>query len=407
MSSSPFSLRCARASVLPSLPGVAKPLLARQALAYALMAASVVATSACSSDTPEAAAAPRPVLVMTVGDREATAHERRVPGVVTARYASDLGFQAAGRIAKRSVELGQRVRAGQVLMQLDSSDYQLAAQAAQDQVQVAKTQYLQAAADAKRFVTLVEAGAISVVESERQTARADAAKAQYQQAQRQADLARNRLRYASLVAPYAGVITAIHAEAGQVVGEGMPVVSMAKPGELEIAADIPEGLIDSVATQTAEAEVWGLKAPRMALSLREMAPAASQPLRTYRARFSLHQSSPEQRAQLHLGMSAQVLLKTTQPAKTADTTVATLPATALVKNRDRVSVWLVNEAASSLQKQPVTVVRYDNDAVAVTGVPSGAKVVIAGVQKLDAKMPVRAVERSGAGLNLSSAGARP
>lgn len=370
-----------------------------------LFASTLLTLSACSSNDAEVNAELRPVLVMTVGaSGNVMSTERSVPGVVSARYASDLGFQVAGRIAKRSVELGQTVRKGQVLMQLDGSDYQLASAAAQDQVLVAKTQFDQANADAKRMVTLVKAGAISVADSERQTARAEAAKAQYQQAQRQADLTRNRLRYSSLVAPYDGVVTAVRAEAGQVIGEGVPVVSIAKPGEMEIAADIPEGLMSTVSKQEAEADIWGSEAPRITLRLREISPAASQPLRTYRARFSLHNATPEQLAELHLGMTAQVVMKSAEASSTA----VILPATALVRAREKVSVWLVNDKAPTLQKQAVQVLSFSNDTVAVKGVPDGAKVVIAGVQKLDAKMQVRAVERSGAGLNLpAAAGARP
>lgn len=362
-----------------------------------VLLASVWMISACSSGTAPPEAAPRPVLVMTVGDAN-QATERRVPAVVVARYASDIGFQAAGRIAKRSVELGQSVRRGQLLMQLDASDYQLASAASQDQVAVARAQSIQASADAKRFVSLVEAGAISVAESERQTARADAANAQYQQAKRQADIARNRLRYASLIAPYDGVVTGLYAEAGQVVGEGVPVVSIAKPGELELAADIPEAMIRGIDKHQAQAEFYDATAPAIALTLREVAPTATQPLRTYRARYALDGVSAKQLATLHLGMTAQVVLSATSTS----TAAALLPATALVKARDAVSVWLVKPNASSLIKQPVTVLHYGNDNVLLSGVPAGARVVIAGVQKLDAKMSVRAVERSGAGVNLSA-----
>lgn len=358
--------------------------------------------SACSPSKPAAEADVRPVLVMTVGGSEQSlANVRRVPGVVAARYSSDIAFQAAGRIAKRSVELGARVRKGQPLMQLDNRDYRLALAAADDQVMVAKTQFQQADADAKRLVTLVAAGAISVADSERQTARANAAKAQFQQAKRQADLARNRLRYANLVAPYDGVITGLYAEAGQVVSEGVPVMSMAQPGELEIVADIPERLINEVSKQRAEAVVSGTDAARLPLTLREISPAASQTLRTYRARYAFAELSDAQRQALHLGMTADVMLSTNSVA----TEAVVLPATALVKTRDRSSVWLVNGAA--LRLQPVAVQRYENTRVVVTGVAQGAQVVIAGVQKLDAKMTVRAVERSGSGVVISTAGARP
>lgn len=358
---------------------------ALRALAAAMaVAAPLALVSGCSSEasTPPPA---HPVLVMTVQGGSATTAERSVPGVVVARYATDIGFQVAGRIGKRLVEVGQVVRKGQVLLQLDGRDYALA-------VTAAKAEADQATADEKRFKTLVADGAVSVADNERQRARAEAVRAQYQ-------LASNRVRYATLVAPYDGVVTGIRAEAGQVVAEGMPVVSMARPGEVEIAADIPESLVADVSRQHARAEVWGTTTERYDLALRELSPAASQPLRTYRARFSLPGLTPEARGRLRLGMTAQILLSSTAAAPQ---NTVTLPASALVKTSREASVWVLPAKADHLRLQPVHVLAYGNDTVAVEGVASGSQVVVAGVQKLDGKMRVRAVERSGAGLDLSA-----
>lgn len=72
-------------------------------------------------------------------------------GEVRARVESRLSFRVAGKIVQRQAELGQRVRAGQVLAQLDVSDYALATQAARAQVAAATTQRDLAAADFERF----------------------------------------------------------------------------------------------------------------------------------------------------------------------------------------------------------------------------------------------------------------
>lgn len=343
--------------------------------------------SGCSSraDAPPPA---RPVLVMTVQEGAgAVAGSRSVPGVVVARYASDIGFQVAGRIGKRLVEVGQVVRKGQPLLQLDVSDYALALAAA-------KAEAEQATADEQRFRGLVADGAVSAADNERQKARAEATRAKYQ-------LAANRVRYATLSAPYDGVITALRGEAGQVVAEGVPVVSMARPGEIEIAADIPEALVAEVPRQQAAAEVGGNTAARHALTLRELSPAASQPLRTYRARFRFAGLTQAQHDSLRLGMTAQVLL--TGPTQGASVTGSvTLPTTALVKAAGEPAVWVLPAQAEHLKLQAVRVLSYQNDTVAVSGLASGTRVVTAGVQKLDGKLRVRAVERTGAGLDLAS-----
>lgn len=348
------------------------------------VAAPLVLVSGCSS---EAATSPpaRPVLVMTVSGGPAdAAGERSVPGVVVARYATDIGFQVGGRVGKRLVEVGQVVRKGQVLLQLDDSDYALALAAR-------KVEAEQATADEQRLKTLVAEGAVSVADTERQRARAEAARAQF-------EIAGNQARYATLVAPYDGVVTELRAEAGQMVAAGVPVVSMARPGEVEIAADIPEALVADVSRRPARAEIWGAAAERYRLRLRELSPAASQPLRTYRARFALPGLTPEAKGRLRLGMTAQVLLSAS-PAGSARGTV-TLPATALVKTSADVAVWVLPANADQLRLQPVRVLAYGNDSVSVAGVAAGTRVVTTGVQKLDARLRVRAVERSGAGLDL-------
>ncbi|MES3040836.1 MAG: efflux RND transporter periplasmic adaptor subunit [Pseudomonadota bacterium] len=361
---------------------------------FAASALAAAVLSGCSSEAAPPAPA-HPVLVMTVKS-QTVSDARSVPGVVSARYATEIGFQAGGRIGKRLVEVGQVVRKGQALLQLDASDYALALSAAEDQASAAKVDADQAGLDQQRFAALVADGAVSVADNERQKARADAAKARALQAGRQVQLARNRARYATLVAPYDGVVTAIRAEAGQVVGEGQPIVAMARQGEFEISADIPEALVSGLSQQHAQAEVWGTPSEHFALTLRELAPAASQPLRTYRARFSLRDVSPEDRAQLRLGMTAQVTF-----AGHATASAIRLPASALMQVQGQTTVWVVPAKQSRLLRQTVRVLSYQNDTVTVTGLQDGMQVVIAGTQKLDAKMPVRAVERSGAGLDLS------
>lgn len=372
---------------------------------FPLSAAGLLATLFISGCSTEAAppAPTHPVLVMTVKS-QATTEARHLPGVVSSRYATEIGFQAGGRIGKRLVEVGQVVRQGQALLKLDASDYALALAAAEDQAAAAKVDADQANLDQQRFAALVVDGAVSVADNERQKARADAARARALQASRQVQLARNQARYATLVAPYDGVVTAIRAEAGQVVGEGQPIVAMARAGEFEIVVDIPEALVSGLAKQSAQATIAGTASERFALTLREVAPAASQPLRTYRAHFSLRDVSPADRAQLRLGMTADVSL--IYASHSAAIKPTRIPASALMQVQGQSSVWLVQAKSSRLLRQPVRVLGYDNETVSVTGLQDGMQVVIAGVQKLDAKMSVRAVERSGAGVDLGEAGGR-
>jgi multidrug efflux system membrane fusion protein len=125
---------------------------------------------------------------------------------------SRLGFRVAGKITRRQAELGQRVKAGQVLAQLDPQDYKLAADAARAQVAAAQTNRDLAAADFKRFAALKDQNFISGAELERRDTTLKAAQAQLEQAQAQLSRQGNQAGYTNLVADVSGVVTAMEAE---------------------------------------------------------------------------------------------------------------------------------------------------------------------------------------------------
>jgi len=146
----------------------------------------------------------------------------------------------AGKLVSRSVEVGQRVKAGQVLAQLDPQDYRLAADAARAQVAAAQTQRDLAAADYKRFKDLRDQNFISAAELERRDTTLKAAQAQLEQAQAQLTAQGNQASYTRLVADAAGVVTGLDAEVGQVVAAGTPVVRLAQDGVRDVVFAVPE-----------------------------------------------------------------------------------------------------------------------------------------------------------------------
>jgi len=356
-----------------------------------VIAAASALLAACSEPSAPAAIV-KPVFVTTV-TQSASAQTRTFTSVVRARVETDLGFRAGGKVVDRLIEVGDVVKAGQPLARLDPADYQLAARAAADQVQAASVDAQQAASDEARMRRLLADGSVGAAEHERQKARADAAAARLDQARRQLDLARNREGYSTLVAPYAGVVTALRFERGQVVTEGQPVLSLARDGEREIVADLPEEWVGRARTLTAMATPWqgtAQDAKALRLVLRELSPLASAQGRTFRVRYAAAAESRAQVAALPLGSTMQLNLS--GPADGAAT--AALPVTALVKASGSAGVWVLDAKGSGLTFQPVQVVGMDDASVRVTGLATGSRVVSVGAQKLDAGIKVRAVERA-------------
>jgi len=357
-------------------------------LSLTSIAAASLVLAGCS-EAPAPRAAVKPVFVTTVTPT-ASAQTRSFTSVVRPRVESELGFRTGGKVVERLVEVGDSVKAGQVLARLDPADYQLAVSAASDQVEAAAVDARQAASDEARFRRLLADGSVGAADHERQKARADAAAARLDQARRQLELARNRAGYATLVAPYAGLVTALRFERGQVVAEGQPVVSLARAGDSEIVAELPEDWVGRARSLGATAAPWNDPNARVRLVLRELSPQASAQGRTYRARYAAAADSRAQVAALPLGSTMQLTLSGAQPRSAA----AVLPVSALVKGSGAAGVWALDAKGSGLVFTPVQVVSIDDATVHVTGLSAGTRVVSVGAQKLDAGLTVRAIERA-------------
>lgn len=355
----------------------------RALLGSGLVAGTLAGLTACA---PSADKSPVVPAVFVTPVRHDLGEDVRVlSGTVRPRIESPLAFRAGGKVTARLVDLGQAVKAGQPLARIDAADYQLAADAAAEQLRAAQVDATQAASDAARFKRLLDDGSVGAADQERQQARSDAAAARVVQAERQLEALRNRASYAVLVAPFDGVVTGLQMETGQMVAEGQPVMMVARPGELEVVVDVPESLATGLRERTAQAQVAGLPA-KVPLKLRELAPSASALARTFQARYAFASPTPG----LRMGVTADVMLAGQGAAASAQ-----LPAGALLTTGQTPAVWRVDEKAGTLTRQTVKLVSQSTDHVRVTGLPEGALVVSAGAQKLDAGMKVQAVPRPG------------
>lgn len=341
-------------------------------LGLSLLAAALLA--ACSPP-PVAEEPVRAVKVMTVG---AAAFEstHEFAGEVKPRVESRLGFRVAGKLVGRSVEVGQRVKAGQVLGQLDPQDYRLAADAARAQVAAAQTQRDLAAADYKRFKDLRDQNFISAAELERRDTTLKAAQAQLEQAQAQLAAQGNQASYTRLVADVSGVVTGVDAEVGQVVAAGTPVVRLAQDGVRDVVFAVPEDKVGVLRVgQELPVRVWasqnGLKG-----KIREIAASADPVTRTFSVKLALDGAAADMPP---LGSTVYVTQSVAAPA----TQVIKLPTTALRQEGKGSAVWVLDAASMTVKSQAVTVATADgNEAVIATGLAPGAQVVTAGVHVL-------------------------
>ncbi len=346
-------------------------------LVYPVLIASAM-IAGC--DKPPVERAARPSVFVVDARNDAGSQVQLISASIRPRIESDLAFRAGGKVIARVVDVGQFVKAGQVLARLDANDYQLGLEAAREQMRAAEVDATQSASDAGRFRRLLADGSISAADVERQQAKADAAAARLSQARQQLALASNRVGYSTLIAPFDGVITSMRFESGQVVAEGQPVMTLARPGELEVVADIPEAMAGSLRSYAAAARI-GNANDYLPLKLRELSPSASLQTRTFRARYAIGSGS---RTALQIGMTAELHL-----SRGAEKFSTLLPSSAVLSTNREASVWVVDEKSGALARRAVTLLSSGTDMVRVGGLQDGELVVTVGAQKLDANMKVR------------------
>lgn len=331
----------------------------------------------------EAPVPPPPTVMVEVVGRDH--HDLALPGEVRARQESALSFQVPGRLVKRLVDAGDRVAAGQVLAELDASDYALQAQAAQAQLVAAEAEQRRAAADLARYRALAAQQLVSRSALEAQQTAHDAAAAQVRALRAQQAVAANQAGYARLVAPAAGVVASRQAEVGQVLAAGQPVLTLATDAGREVAVALPESRIAEFRLgQRARVELWNAPGRVLAGTLREIAAAADPQTRTYAARVALEQAEG-----VSLGQSARVYLEDASEGLSVP-----LAAVQGTPGTPQASVWTVDPATGKLSRTAVRVARWGRERAGLAGgVEPGQWVVAAGGHLLREGQVVRAVDR--------------
>jgi len=342
-------------------------------LTSGLLFAASTGLVACSRQ--EASPEPvRAVKVVTAGEQSLQQTDVYA-GEVRARVESRLGFRIPGKLIQRTVDVGQRVSAGQLLASVDPQDYQLSAQAAQAQQLAAQTQRDVALADYKRYESLRVQGFISSAELERREASLKAADAALVQARSQLQAQTNQVGYARLQATANGVVTALEAEVGQVLAAGQPVLRLAHDGPRDAVFNVPEQVVQAFKMgMPMQAQLAG-SSDTLKGVVREVAATADPVTRTFTVKLSLQASE-------RIPLGATINVQWPSQLAAAPRTLQ-LPVTALRQEGEGTSVWVLDEPQMTVRAQKVTLGAVQAHQVAIaSGLQPGQKVVVAGVHVL-------------------------
>lgn len=314
-------------------------------------------------------------------------------GDVQARVQTELSFRVGGKIIQRSVDVGDRVSAKQVLARLDPKDLQTNLDSAQAQVVAEQAKVKQNAASFVRQQKLLPKGYTSQSEYDSAQAALRSSESSLAAAQAQLANAREQLSYTALIADAPGVITARQAEVGQVVQATVPIFSLAQDGDRDAVFNIYESLLAGPPSdKSVVVSLLDNPAIKTTGTVREITPAVSEQTGTVQVKVTLDALPP--------GMQLGSVVSAT--ANTKGKAAVQLPWSALTKDVSKPAVWLVDGEGKAFL-HPVTVGRYLTGRVIISGgLDGGEKVVIAGGQLLHPGVIVEIAENTYKDLTLEA-----
>ena len=343
----------------------------------AALVACVLSTAGCKQDA-ELPQPVRPVLSRVV--EPARSAESVLVGAIEPQFKTDLAFRVLGRLIACPVKLGDSVAEGQTVATIDSVPLELAMRAARAELSKTEAQLARASAteQRKRMLIATDATTRQTLDDAEQVR--TGAEASVAHAQANLTKALEQLGYAELKADFAGVVTAVSADVGQVVAPGQTVVTIARPDVREAVVDIgPDfpvplriGLPFSVSLQL-------LPTVQVEGRIREITPQADPLTRTYRVRIALRDPPPSFR----LGSTVTVKLRNGQSS------TLRLPVSAIVSKDGETFVWVVDLPASTVSLHKVDVVMDAAGALVSGGLADGTRVVTAGIHSLKPGQKVR------------------
>lgn len=355
-------------------------------------------SAGCSNQHEQTQAVTRPVKVFRVGAPSSTGVQH-FAGEVRARIETPLSFRVAGKLLERKVDVGDRVRKGQLLAILDSNDYRLAVQGLKAQLASAQADSTFLRDDLARYRELLAQQVISPPEFERHETAYTTARERTAALEAQLEQAHNQLTYTELHADRDGVVTTLDVEAGQVLVAGQAVVKLAQLDEKEIHFDVPEHRLSEIQRQQdVSVALWADDNRRFKARIREIASAADPASRTYRVKARLLEGLDA----AQLGMTATVHIA----ANSASGIAIPLSAVYTPQNQpDHPSVWLVDEQAATVKSVPVKLGEtLVGEQIAVEGLAAGQLLVSAGVHRLAEGQAVRLPAEQGLSKNHGSEG---
>ncbi len=344
-----------------------------------LIFASLFFISGCEEPPQTVVADSRPVKTIVIGGHSPE-DSRRFPAIVDAIQKAEMSFRVSGKIQAIHVKEGNKVKKGQILAELDPTDFEITLKDRQASFNTSKANF-------DRAKKLVAKGAISKVDH-------DNIRARYHTAQASLEEAKQHLRYTTLKANFDGFIAKRHVENFEEVKQSESVFSLEDVSALKIQIDVPENLMIAIdKTRNKKRQLYAvfdnIKNTRFPLEFSEASTKADLNTKTFKV--TLKMDAPDSHNILP-GMTATVIAEILSNETNLSTYIS-VPVSAVISNNEKQAIiWIVDEKSMTVTSKKVTPGLMTGKTMRVEGLNAGERVVIAGAAFLRNNMKVTLLE---------------
>jgi RND family efflux transporter MFP subunit len=353
----------------------------RQLSRFAISAVLVAGLQGCGDKKQEATEQPVRGLRAYKVAAKAESRVRRFPSVLQPADVSSLSFEIGGQLKAVTLTVGQKVRLGDVLAEIDPRSLQTQVDQASAGVQQAQAQLDNAEADFQRKEELLKRGVATQAVFDQSRATLLSARAQRDQARRQLDLANHNLDRSKLLAPFAGTIARVEVKSFAQIAGGQPIATLYSDDRFEMSFLAPSPTFQSLKVgQLVDVKIADKPDLSLKGEIKELGSKAEQ-VSAFPVVVRLDNSAPG----LNAGMSVEVTIE--EPLIGGGSGFL-VPLSVLVPEGGKVLqatgiVFRYDEGSSTVKKRTITVggIR-DNRLVVTEGVAAGDILASAGVSYL-------------------------
>ena len=320
----------------------------------------------------------RPVRYITLSD-ESSLRDRSFTGISKSSRESRLSFKVSGTVINVPVQIGQRLRAGDLIAQIDSASYVLQAQQAQAALVEAEANDRRAAANYDRTKGLYANDNASLNDLESARAQAESAEAIVGSATKALEIARLNVSYTRLTAATDCSIATLDVEVNENVQSGQQVASVSCGDVYEVVVDLPESLIGSVDESTpVSIRLGSIPGEVFGGEITEVAVASGAGSAAFPVVIQITDTHPDLRS----GLAADVTFQFPLGAGGGDGVV--LPVTAVIRDPNGTFVFVAepdgDDGEALVSRRPVTLGELTQSGIEVVeGLQTGDRVGTAGI----------------------------